>query len=602
MKNNKQTPLSVLNKVFGFKQFRGLQQDIINELVIGNDVLVLMATGAGKSLCYQIPALVRSGMAVVVSPLISLMHNQVHALKQLGVKAEYINSSLSKRDFINNIKRMENNDIDILYVAPERLLMDSFLELLKKTSLSLFAIDEAHCISQWGHDFRAEYLQLSILSELFPDIPKVALTATADQITRNEIISQLNLNGSKIFASGFDRKNISYQIVEKNNTKKQLLDFINDNHKNDSGIVYCLSRKKTEETAKWLKEMGVNALPYHAGLAQKDKQENQLKFLHEENVVVVATIAFGMGIDKPNVRFVAHIDMPKNIESYYQETGRAGRDGLAASAWMAYGLQDVIIHRQMVNEDKDSKIKQLEQRKLDAMLGLCETSGCRRQTLLHYFGEEYKERCNNCDNCISPPNTWDATEEAQLILSAIYRTKQTFGVAHIIDVVTGKKTDKIKRFGHDKLKLFGQGSHTKAIQWRSIFRQLIAMQLVQVKMESYGSITLNKKCLPFLKGEKVLYLKKTHIKEKGQNKIKTSPIVNRSIDFNSELYDALKSFRYKVAKDIGVPPYIIFHDRTLMEMSTKKPQSISELKQLHGVGEQKAINFGQAFIDFIKQQ
>jgi ATP-dependent DNA helicase RecQ len=584
---------NILRNIFGYQSFRGIQEQVIETIAKGDNALVLMSTGAGKSLCYQIPALLRNGTAIVISPLIALMHNQVMALKELGVKAEFLNSSLTQEKASKVYYALKAGKLDLLYVSPERLMMPHFLETLSELNIALFAIDEAHCVSQWGHDFRPEYLSLNILAQKFPKVPRIALTATADQLTRNEIIEKLSLKDAKVFVSGFDRPNIRYTIVEKNNPKKQLLDFIKSEHPDDSGIVYCLSRKSVVELASWLKEEGIEALPYHAGLSQSIREKNQQRFLHEEKIIIVATIAFGMGIDKPNVRFVAHVDLPKSIEAYYQETGRAGRDGLKAHAWLSYGLKDLIIHRQMTDDSTASpEIKRREQRKLDALLGLCETSSCRRQVLLQYFGEIYDKPCNNCDTCLNPVDSYNASLEAQLALSSIYRTGQRFGVNHLIDVLVGKTTDKIISFSHQKLNLFGKGHMHNTNSWRSIFRQLIAMRLIRVEMESYGALKLANDCLPILRKEKEVWLRKQKDK-----KVKISKIKEKDTKIkHTDLFLKLRALRLKIAQEQGVPPFVIFHDRTLFEIAENKPQSLDDFKNLHGVGEQKLAKYGEIFL------
>lgn len=595
-----QSAQSILRSVFGYADFRGHQASIIETIASGQNALVLMSTGAGKSLCYQIPALLRAGTGIVVSPLIALMQNQVAALKQLGVNAAFLNSTLSYAEVKQLESALVGGKIDILYVAPERLLMPSCLSMLKEIPLSLFAIDEAHCVSQWGHDFRPEYLQLNVLSEHFPKVPRIALTATADQITRNEIVKQLQLEDAKIFVSGFDRPNIRYRIVEKDNPKKQLLAFIKDEHPSDSGIVYCLSRKSVDEVALWLNGQGIEALTYHAGLSRDLREKNQSRFIHEEGVVMVATIAFGMGIDKPNVRFVAHLDMPKSIEAYYQETGRAGRDGLFAQAWLTYGLQDVIIHRQMSEESNaQDAIKRIEQRKLDALLGLCESTSCRRHTLLEYFGEAYDTKCSNCDNCLTPQQQWDGTKAAQMALSCIYRTKEMFGVGHLIDVLVGKETEKVLSFGHHRLNVFGIGKDYGANLWRSIFRQLIAMRYIRVEMEHYGALKLTPSCSTILRNEHTLFLRKVADKLKKERKGPREATQLSKI--SGGLFDILKAVRLKIAKENSVPPYVIFHDRTLMEIADKLPRSTNDFRTLYGVGEQKLAKYSQPFIDAVVQ-
>jgi ATP-dependent DNA helicase RecQ len=586
---------SILENIFGYKSFRKEQKAIIETLISGKNALVLMSTGAGKSLCYQIPALVREGTAIIVSPLIALMHNQVTALCELGVKAAFLNSSLTARKAAQVLDDLEQKRLDLLYVAPERLMMPGFLDTLKKCKLALFAIDEAHCVSQWGHDFRPEYLELGILAKEFPSVPRVALTATADKLTQNEIIEKLNLKDAEVFCSSFDRPNIRYTIVEKSNPKKQLLHFLKTEHQNDSGIVYCLSRKAVDETAEWLKGEGLKALPYHAGLSPLVREKNQQQFLHEENIIMVATIAFGMGIDKPNIRFVAHLDMPKSIEAYYQETGRAGRDGLFAHAWLLYGLKDVIIHRHMAESSTaEPEIKRREQRKLEALLGLCETTSCRRITLLNYFGESYEKPCQNCDTCLNPSASFDATLPVKMALSAIYRTGQRFGVAHLIDVLLGKETDKIFGFGHHKLSVFGVGKEYKAESWRSIFRQLIAMGIIKVEMESFGSLKLTKESGPILRGEKELWLRAT---KSGKNKTTKTKVAHRP---ETDLFNRLRALRLALAKEHGVPPYVIFHDRTLFEISESRPKTLEEMGELNGVGVQKLAKYGEKFLEALR--
>src|SRR5579871_5741088 len=596
-----QNAQTILQSVFGYQNFRGQQANIIDTLTNGENALVLMSTGAGKSLCYQVPALLRPGTGVVISPLIALMHNQVTALTQLGIRASFLNSTLSYSPVKDVEDPLIHGHLDLLYVAPERLMMPTFLNLLENCSIALFAIDEAHCVSQWGHDFRPEYLELSVLATRFSQVPRIALTATADQLTRLEIIERLSLKDARIFVSGFDRPNIRYRIVEKNNPRKQLLSFIQNEHPQDCGIVYCLSRRRVDEVCSWLTNASIEAMPYHAGMSKHERERNQSRFLHEEGIVMVATIAFGMGIDKPNVRFVAHVDMPKSIEAYYQETGRAGRDGLFSEAWLAYGLQDVIIHKQMTEGSQaNGDIKRREQRKLDALLGLCETTTCRRQTLLHYFGETLEENCGNCDTCLNPVITFDGTKAAQMALSCAYRTRQLFGVAHLIDVLLGKETDKVKKFGHHRLTVFGIGVEFSAHQWRSIFRQLIAMRILRVEMEDFGALKLVPESAAVLRGEKTLHLRK--VTESLPKHKKISPPVQKSLrPVDNSLFNALKALRLRLAKDNGVPPYVIFHDRTLLEMAEHRPERLEDMRKLHGVGEQKLAKFGHTFLEAVDQ-
>jgi ATP-dependent DNA helicase RecQ len=590
----------ILNQVFGFSEFRDNQADIIAHLLASKDAFVLMPTGGGKSLCYQIPAMVRPGTGIVVSPLIALMQDQVDALLQLGVKAAYLNSSLDSQTAWKIEQELIAGKFDLLYVAPERLLTLRFLQILEKISISLFAIDEAHCVSQWGHDFRPEYVQLSVLHERFPQVPRVALTATADEPTQREIIQHLGLSQARQFTASFDRPNIRYRIVQKQNPREQLHAFLTSEHRGDAGIVYCLSRKKVEETAQWLTNKGWTALPYHAGLANQIRQDNQQRFIREEGIIIVATVAFGMGIDKPNVRFVAHLDLPKSMENYYQETGRAGRDGLPANAWLAYGLTDVIAMRQMLDSsDVDEKRKHLERRKLDALLGYCESAVCRRQAMLHYFGEQYVKNCQNCDNCLEPVSTWDGKVAAQKALSCVYRTGQRFGVKHLVDVLLGRVTAQIQKFNHDKVSTFGIGKEHSQQLWQSIYRQLVAANLLKVDIDGFGSLHLTEKSLPVLRGEQGIAFrydaerspkKSTMTLKKEQ---KNGPVTQDALWF------ALKNKRLELAKEQNVPPYIIFHDSTLVEIHDVKPQSLHEFASITGVGERKLHRYGWTFMEVI---
>jgi len=594
-----QPALNVLQSIFGYDSVRHNQEAIVEHVISGGDALVLMPTGGGKSLCYQIPALVRSGTAVVVSPLIALMQDQVMALKELGVKAAFLNSSLSAAEARDVEQQLEAGQIDLLYVAPERLLGERMLTLLERLPLALFAIDEAHCVSQWGHDFRPEYQKLRMLHERFPDVPRIALTATADKRTRIEIIEQLKLQGAEVYLNSFDRHNIFYAIAEARQAKQQLWDFIQSQHTNDAGIVYCLSRKKVEATAQWLSEQGRVALPYHAGLPAELRAQTQQRFLREEGVIIVATIAFGMGIDKPDVRFVAHLNLPKNIEAYYQETGRAGRDGLPANAWMAYGLQDVITLRQFMQDSNAPElIKRVEHHKLEAMLGLCELITCRRHALLAYFDEDAPEKCGQCDNCVNPPENFDATEVAQKALSCVYRTEQRFGVTYLIDILLGNDDDRIKANQHDQISTFGIGTELNATQWRGIFRQLIATGYLDIDISRYGALHLTEKCRVILRGEQTLLLRKQQEKKVTGKAGKKQAAVRPQ---DEKLWEALRQCRSNIAQENGVPPYVIFHDSTLQEMCRYRPKDLTAMQRISGVGEQKLNRYGHAFLEVVQQ-
>ena len=587
------TALDILQQTFGYPSFREPQETIIQTVINGGDALVLMPTGGGKSLCYQIPALARPGCGIVISPLIALMQDQVNAMRDLGVRASFLNSTLDAATAADVERALIQGELDLLYIAPERLTQSRTLDLLKRCEIALFAIDEAHCVSQWGHDFRADYLQLSLLHEQFPSIPRMALTATADEQTRIEIAARLQLENAAHFVVGFDRPNIRYRIGLKHNARQQLLAFLKAEHPQDAGIVYCLSRKKTEETASWLATQGFTALPYHAGLPAEERAAHQARFLREEAIVMVATIAFGMGIDKPDVRFVAHLDLPKTIESYYQETGRAGRDGAPANAWMIYGLQDVIKLRQMMQGSQGSEQhKRIEQHRLNAMLGLCEITTCRRQALLDYFGETYPEPCGNCDSCLEPAQTWDATEACRMALSAVARTGERFGVNHLIDVLKGKETDKIWQFDHHHLPTFGVGDALDNNQWRSVFRQLVGRGFLSVDLQGYGGLKLQEKCRPLLRGECDIALRLDQKQKVAKRQTKTS----LPDDINVGLWEALRDCRRELAEEQGVPPYVIFHDSTLLEMCSAVPQTLDEFATLSGVGERKLLKYGEAFL------
>jgi len=588
---------NILKEVFGYDEFRNQQEDIVNNLVAGKDALVLMPTGGGKSLCYQIPSIVRKGVGVVVSPLIALMQDQVSALKLLGVNAAYINSTLSASEVEKVKEQAQSGELDLLYLSPERLVGEETQAFLKTIDVALFAIDEAHCVSQWGHDFRKEYQQLSVLHSTFPDTPRIALTATADTRVRSEIIKELKLDDAEVFVSSFDRPNITYAIEEQDNGKQQLWRFINENHPKDAGIVYCLSRRKVESVAEFLVGKGRRALPYHAGLSNKVRQKNQQQFLVEEGVIIVATIAFGMGIDKPDVRFVAHFSMPKNIESYYQETGRAGRDGKVSNAWMAYNYKDVVMQRQFIRDsDAGDEHKNVLHNKLDSLVDLCEQLDCRRQTLLKYFDEELKEPCGNCDNCLNPPEKIDATKEAQMALSAIYRTDQQFGIMYLIDVLLGSDADeRVKELKHDQLNVYGLGKDHVKTWWRRLYRQLISQSYIDVEPE-YGSLKLTEKSKQILNGDESFYLRDV---VKAQHKSKKSDEVELG-RHDTILWNALKKLRMDLASDQGVPPYVIFSDASLLEMVRKRPVEGEKFMYISGVGEYKLAKYGEAFIQVIK--
>ncbi|MFG6412327.1 DNA helicase RecQ [Roseateles sp. DC23W] len=603
----------VLSAVFGYTAFRGQQGEIVQHVAASGDALVLMPTGGGKSLCYQVPAIVRhargQGVAIVVSPLIALMHDQVGALEEAGVHAAFLNSSLTGEEASRIEREMMSGRLTLLYAAPERLTTPRFLaqleSLRERGLLSMFAIDEAHCVSQWGHDFRSEYLQLSLLHERFPEVPRIALTATADDLTRRDIIERLQLQDARVFISSFDRPNIRYLIVEKNGSpREQLLRFISDEHEGEAGVVYCQSRKKVEETAEWLKSEGINALPYHAGLDADVRRRHQDRFLREDGIVMVATIAFGMGIDKPDVRFVAHLDLPKNIEAYYQETGRAGRDGAPAEAWMTYGLADVVNQRRMIDESPaDEVFKQGQRGKLDALLALAEATDCRRVRLLNYFGE-MSTACGNCDNCLNPPATWDATEAARKLLSCIYRFHQRgerFGAGHLIDVLRGKATDKTKQYGHDSLSTWGCGADLSEQQWRAVLRQLIALGHVAAEGD-FHTLALQDSARAVLKGEVEVRLREADEKKpRGKAragrtaKPKADPALGLDVEA-VERFEALKAWRSEVAKEHGLPAYVIFQNTTLAEMARQLPADLAELGEISGVGAKKLEAYGREIL------
>ncbi len=598
-----QRALDILREVFGYREFRGEQQAVVEHVVQGGDCLVLMPTGGGKSLCYQIPSLVREGTGVVVSPLIALMQDQVDALREAGVRAAFLNSSLTT-DEANWVERsLRAGELDLLYLAPERLLTEQCLQLLARSRLALFAIDEAHCVSQWGHDFRPEYIQLSVLKDRFPGIPRLALTATADVLTRNEIVARLALDDPRIFTASFDRPNIRYRIVEKDNPRKQLLHFLREEHEGDSGIVYCLSRAKVDETGALLVEAGLRALPYHAGMPAEQRRINQSAFLREENVIMVATIAFGMGIDKPDVRFVAHLDLPKSVESYYQETGRAGRDGLPADAWMTYGLADVVQQRRMIDtSEANDQYKRVAIGKLDALLGLCETSGCRRVQLLDYFGES-SAPCGNCDNCLTPPRTWDGTQAAQKALSCVYRTGQRFGALHIIDVLLGNDTPRVRDWSHEQLSTFGIGKELSQQAWRGVLRQLLAMGYLSADLEGYGGLRLTEASRPILKGTQSVMLREHRASKNEAKKGKSRRDASFEIGEGSRgLWEALRAWRAQTAREHNVPAYVIMHDATLKEIVRVAPRTREDLADITGMGVRKLENFGADLLRIVASQ
>ena len=593
-------PLSILKQTYGYDQFRGEQEEIINHLIEGGSSFVLMPTGSGKSLCYQIPSLCREGVGVIVSPLIALMQDQITALAQLGISARAINSSMSDRAVFEVKQKLESNNLDLLYVAPERLVMPEFVELLKRVKIALFAIDEAHCVSQWGHDFRPDYTALSFLAERFEGVPRIALTATADRATRKDIIERLKLENGRTFIGGFDRPNIHYSILERNNPKKQVYDFIKNYHLEDSGIIYCISRKKVEDMAEWLQGKDINALPYHAGLPAEVRSENQDRFLREDKIIIVATIAFGMGIDKPDVRFVAHMNIPKSIEAYYQETGRAGRDGLPSNAYMIYGMDDAVMQRNWIENSEAPELqKRIENQKLNALLGLCEAAICRRQVLLEYF-DDTGEPCGNCDTCDTKPQTFDGTTPAQMALSAVYRTGQRFGMVYVVDVLLGKEDDRIIQFGHDQQSTFGIGKELSRAEWQNIFRQLVSRNLLMVDVQEHNGIKITEKGFAFLKQKESIDFRKVTISKKtkaDKPSRRKKPALEDEDD--QELFEKLKDARQLMAKKRRVPAYVIFHDKTLIELADKRPQSFEEMLEINGIGESKLKKFGQTLLDVI---
>ncbi|HVE22182.1 MAG TPA: DNA helicase RecQ [Acidocella sp.] len=594
-------PHEMLRNVFGLRGFRGQQEEIVAHVIAGQDALVLMPTGGGKSLCYQLPALCRPGVGLVVSPLIALMRNQVAALRQLGLNAAAMNSSLTGPERAAVRAELRAGRLDLLYVAPERLMMPDFLDMLDGVQIALIAIDEAHCVSQWGHDFRPEYLQLAQLGERFPGVPRIALTATADLQSREDIRHRLGLDNAKMFLASFDRPNIRYSIVQKASPQRQLLAFLGA-HKGESGIVYCLSRATVEETAASLQAHGVNALPYHARLEPEVRSRNQDAFLAEDGLVLVATVAFGMGIDKPDIRFVAHLDLPGSLEAFYQETGRAGRDGAAAETLLLYGLQDVVLRRNMIDQgNSPDEVKWIERNKLDSLLGVCETAGCRRQAILAHFGEVMHAPCGNCDTCLTPVETWDATTAARKAISAVLRTEQRFGTMHLIDLLLGVENEKILRFGHEKLPTFGVGKELDRKGWGSVFRQLIVRGVLAVDHGSYGALFATARAKPILRGEEPVHLRRDQAGRSALNTIKKKERIALGAEAEG-LYEALRAERTRLAREQNVPAYVIFHDATLAAIATARPQSLAALGDIPGMGRTKIERYGEVVLQVIQAQ